>query len=484
MPTLEQLQKINSLALSVLNMSRNSLVVNLRFMDTALGRLIFAPMGSEKTSTDGEYFYYDPMHILREYRREKEYPARQYLHAIFHCIYRHMFIGTLVNERYWNLACDIAVENSINGLELDTVNISAVPLQQSAIHKLSGNVKYITAEVIYRYFLDTEPSKSYLSALEKLFCIDEHSVWYHKDEQQGMLSRSPNSNNNQNKPQPNSNGDGESKPDNNGDNNNNGGGQDNDNNIENNGNAPSKREVENMWKDVSEYIQTALETLEQKRGTQAGGLTQNLLEVNREKYDYTSFLKKFAVMGEVMKINDDEFDYIFYTYGLQLYKKMPLIEPLEYKDVKRIREFVIAIDTSGSVSGELVQRFVQKTYNILKSSESFFSKINLHIIQCDAEIQEDVKITTQEEFDNYLKNMKLHGFGGTDFRPVFKYVNTLIDRHEFVNLKGLIYFTDGFGTFPERQPDYHTAFVYVNDGYENPDVPVWAIKLVLQPEEI
>ena len=80
--------------------------------------------------------------------------------------------------------------------------------------------------------------------------------------------------------------------------------------------------------------------------------------------------------------------------------------------------------------------------------------------------------------------MKLRGFGGTDFRPVFKYVNTLIKNREFVNLKGLIYFTDGFGTFPERQPDYHTAFVYVNDGYENPDVPVWAIKLVLQPEEI
>ena len=30
-----------------------------------------------------------------------------------------------------------------------------------------------------------------------------------------------------------------------------------------------------------------------------------------------------------MKINDDEFDYIFYTYGLKLYEKMPLIEPLE-----------------------------------------------------------------------------------------------------------------------------------------------------------
>ena len=148
-----------------------------------------------------------------------------------------------------------------------------------------------------------------------------------------------------------------------------------------------------------------------------------------------------------MKINDDEFDYIFYTYGLRLYENMPLIEPLEYKEVKRIREFVIAIDTSGSVAGDTVQRFVQKTYNILKSTESFFSKINLHILQCDASVQEDVKITSQEDFDNYLKTMQIKGLGGTDFRPVFSYVDRLIGQNEFQNLKGLIYFTDGFGTF-------------------------------------
>lgn len=115
--------------------------------------------------------------------------------------------------------------------------------------------------------------------------------------------------------------------------------------------------------------------------------------------DYTAFLKKFAALGEAMRINDDEFDYIFYTYGLRLLKNMPLIEPLEYKQIKAIREFVIAIDTSGSTSGELVQRFIQKTYNILQSTESFFTKINVHIIQCDADIQEDVKITSREGFD-------------------------------------------------------------------------------------
>jgi predicted metal-dependent peptidase len=120
----------------------------------------------------------------------------------------------------------------------------------------------------------------------------------------------------------------------------------------------------------------------------------------------------------------------------------------------------------------------------LKSTESFFSKINLHIIQCDAEIQEDKKITCQEEFDEYLKTMQIHGLGGTDFRPVFSYVDTLVQDGEFTNLKGLIYFTDGYGAFPAKMPDYDTAFVFVEDEYNNPDVPPWAIKLVLQKDEI
>ena len=55
---------------------------------------------------------------------------------------------------------------------------------------------------------------------------------------------------------------------------------------------------------------------------------------------------------------------------------------------------------------------------------------------------------------------------------------------EFTNLKGLIYFTDGCGEFPAKKPDYDTAFVFVDDEYNNPNVPPWAIKLVLQKDEI
>ena len=145
---------------------------------------------------------------------------------------------------------------------------------------------------------------------------------------------------------------------------------------------------------------------------------------------------------------------------------------------------MIAIDTSGSVMSEQVQAFLQKTYNILQSTESFFSRVNVHIIQCDAEIQEDVKITSREEFDRYLQTMQIKGLGGTDFRPVFRRVDEMIQEKEFVNLKGLIYFTDGYGVFPERMPAYKTAFVFVEEGYEIPEVPVWAMKLVLTREEM
>ena len=80
--------------------------------------------------------------------------------------------------------------------------------------------------------------------------------------------------------------------------------------------------------------------------------------------------------------------------------------------------------------------------------------------------------------------MKIHGLGGTDFRPVFEYVDRLRSQKEFNNLKGLIYLTDGYGIYPAQKPDYETAFVFIDDDYGTPSVPSWAIKLVLQKNEI
>lgn len=85
-----------------------------------------------------------------------------------------------------------------------------------------------------------------------------------------------------------------------------------------------------------------------------------------------------------------------------------------------------------------------------------------------------------------MKEGQLEGFGSTDFRPVFTYVNNAIESGEFENLKGLIYFTDGYGVYPDRKPPYNydTAFVFLEDDFEKPPTPPWAIKLVLPAEDI
>lgn len=452
----ERQKKILRLSSDVLQNAINTILVNFRFLDAGIGRLKPIPAEIESIMVDGEYIYYSPMFVLKSYKKAKELLPRQVMHMLLHCIYRHFYSDKLLDNRLWNLACDIAVENCINDLNAKSIDTAVRQEQEKVVNELKKHCKYITAEVLYRYLLDAKFSDKKLEQLSQLFQLDDHSIWYEPLIVVGTVSMASR------------------------------GGQ-----AEFGGRSDisqaqlsTKQILAEDWEFVSKQLQMDMETFSKQRGDTAGNMMQNLREVNREKYDYSSFLKKFAVMGEAMKINDDEFDYIFYTYGMKLFGRMPLIEPLEYKEVKRIREFVIAIDTSGSTSGKLVQKFLQKTYNILCQTESFFSKINLHIIQCDADIQEDVRITSSKEFDEYLKKMKIRGLGGTDFRPVFEHVDRMIQNHEFTNLKGLIYFTDGFGVFPKRQPDYHTAFVYIDEGYENPHVPVWAIKLVLKPEEI
>ena len=238
------------------------------------------------------------------------------------------------------------------------------------------------------------------------------------------------------------------------------------------------------WEDIAKQIEVDVQSFSHGAGTNANALTQNLAIANRRLANYGDFLRKFAVMGEDMKINDDEFDYIYYTYGMDIYGNMPLVEPLEYQESKRVREFVIALDTSGSCSGALIRTFVTRTYDILRETQGFGDKVNIHLIQCDNKIQADLKIENVSDLEKYCQTFQAFGFGGTDFRPVFTYVDELCEQGEFENLRGLIYFTDGLGTFPALPPAYETAFVFIDDGARKIDVPPWAMRVVMNEEEV
>lgn len=453
----------DNLANEILNLSRNKLLVNLRFMDVALSyHRRIAYQGS--LATDGQTLFYDPGFILRTYKDSQEEMVRMYLHMILHCMFQHPFIGASVDEGLWSLACDMAVECAINDLGLNSVSSAREAKQKQIVSEIRKDLRILTAEKIYSLLKRADYPDWALKQWEAAFKSDDHTLWYIWVAEITIHSVSGTA----------TGGTGNAPSD-----------QDSSfDDVDDNAFPQATEKDKEFWEQVSNQIQMDLEVFSKQQGDKAGNMMQNLRSVNREKYDYTTFLKKFAVLGEAMKVNEDEFDYIYYTYGLEHYDNMPLIEPLEYKEVKRIKEFVIAIDTSGSVMGEEVQMFLQKTYNILMREDSYFSRVNIHIIQCDAAIQEDAVIHNRDEFEAYLKTMKIQGLGGTDFRPVFRYVDQLIEEKRFSNLKGLIYFTDGYGTFPEHKPPYTTAFLFVEEGYEIPVVPPWAIKLVLQQEDI
>ena len=238
---------------------------------------------------------------------------------------------------------------------------------------------------------------------------------------------------------------------------------------------------EKDWDKISDLVRTGIEMDDRDNGGGEESLADSLADIHRKPVDFTAFLRKFARRRETVKIDQNSFDYIYYSYGMELYGDMPLVEPLEYSDEKQIGDLVIAIDTSGSTDGPLVRSFIRKSFEILQNKTVIRRKFNIHLIQCDSMIQEAVVLHSRDEVDRYLENMEIKGRGGTDFRPVFRYVNQMLKDRQFRDLRGLLYFTDGKGIFPKKKPSYDTAFIFTDD-QEDVQVPDWAMKVEFSEE--
>lgn len=415
---------ISSLAAEVMGLARDDILMHLRFFAPALAALpLRERSGTAAFATDGRHLMYDPVYVLKCYREEPGLVPRCYLHILLHCIFFHHFQYHKLEKDIWDLAADLAVENVILELGLAGAALvwdGAIVRELSAIGERAGG---LTAERLYRYLMKNPLPPQEERKLRSLTCRDAHVFW----------------------------------------------------------DAGQPKSVTEPWKKLGTQVKTELKAFARgKSGVKS--LERNLEEVTRERYDYSEILRRFTVTGEEMAVSQEEFDYIYYTYGLEQYGNLPLIEPLEYRESKKVKEFVIAIDTSASCEGAAVKTFLRKTYSILRDQENFFTKINVHIIQCDSQVQVDTRLTCQEDLETFLREGKLTGFGSTDFRPVFTYVEKLRESGEFENLKGLIYFTDGYGIYPERMPDYQVIFAFLQEDENRAPVPPWSMKVVLEPE--
>ncbi len=362
-----------------------------------------------------DIYYYDPDGLISDFLSEKN-TAISFLHSVLHCVFLHPFSArNRADSDLWDLSSDICIWDIIYSLGISPVPDKAEMERKAFISRLRKELPVLNAEGIYSY-LERKPADP------EVFRFDDHSLWYSKTadsrEFQGNLRK---------------------------------------------------------WRRIAGEIELSLlRSLKNKdlRGDTAGDFLERLKDIQRKRFDYEEFLKIFGAAEEVIRIDPDFFDQAFYAYGMELYGDMPLIEPLEYSEKNTVKEFVIAIDTSLSCSMDLIRRFLERTYDILFASTAIGEQKKLLILQCDAEIQNETVIRSRKDLEDYMSEVSVRGRGGTDFRPVFRRIRELEKENALTRLRGLLYFTDGDGVFPETPPKYKTAFVMPGGTVRK--VPAWA----------
>lgn len=413
----------------IFQLVHDELYFDYRYLDVALSSFSLCKQEDLKTiGTDGISIYYPMEMILRIYKKNPVFLNRAYLHSTLHCVFRHLWMRKNRNPVVWNIACDIAVEWILDHNEKKSTRRILSRTRMNYYQHLEEEQIPVTAAAIYHDLLKITDFNEQME-LQLEFYTDDHRYWQEEEKK-----------------------------------------------------SSSGEQAGKKWDKIGRRVSQELE----RRGTEQGdGSDKIVTQIQRGKSrrSYRDFLRKFMILREEMICDDEEFDLNYYTYGLRLYRNMPLIEPVESREILKILNFVIVIDTSYSTNGELVKKFLEETFQIISSRDSFFRKSKIHLIQCDDHVRRDALIRNEGDIEYLLDHFELDGGGGTDFRPAFSYINDQLKDGKYEHLKGVLYFTDGKGIYPAKRPSYDTAFVFIKD-QDAPEVPSWAMKVVLDPEEL
>lgn len=125
---------------------------------------------------------------------------------------------------------------------------------------------------------------------------------------------------------------------------------------------------------------------------------------------------------------------------------------------KNTTSLLVAIDTSGSISNEDLQLALGFIKGFFK-----YATDKLDIVQFDTKVYEDSIISITKA----PKTFDIHGRGGTDFDPVFEYVQNKSKTH----YDGVLIITDGYASVPDKK--YlktnwgHTKYLWVINSENN-----------------
>ena len=135
-----------TMARRVMEQLRGELYLDQRYLTAALGALPAAQTESGGSfATDGGALYYPAPWVLDTYRKNRRYLPRAYLHSLFHCIFRHLWLRDKRDPDLWGLACDIAVESTLDALNTAATKRPVGWVRQQCYTQLRQSCKFLAA---------------------------------------------------------------------------------------------------------------------------------------------------------------------------------------------------------------------------------------------------------------------------------------------------------------------------------------------------
>lgn len=124
-------------------------------------------------------------------------------------------------------------------------------------------------------------------------------------------------------------------------------------------------------------------------------------------------------------------------------------DPAVYPSLRSAEtNIIVAVDTSGSISEEEIQEFVSEVDSIKSSVRA-----RVTLLTCDSDLNYGCPWVF-EPWDEFRFDVEIRGGGGTNFRPVFDWIDNQDQMPSLV-----LYFTDAEGIFPEVEPMYPVTWL-------------------------
>lgn len=435
----EPVDDVNSLAESIMKLTARDTIKEYSFLSKPLFSLKFKPDDTVKSiGASYTHLYYNPEWVVETYGKKNGGAEliRQTAHCVLHCLMLHPSM-TEREDRLFNLCADAVISMMIYSNDIFRPQY----LGEMAVLTSGMSLPEIMKEV-----QSNERLRQRIMRMPQI-CRDDHSAWFkvEKDETKNSADK-----------------------------------------IEQ---ADAAGVLEQEWGRMLENSKREALALSNNCGSEHGDIFQSIRKPDRHsRFTYKDYIRRFA-KREIAREDLETMDMVMYNWGMENLDDTPIVEFYESKEVYDISDIVIAMDMSGSCSGEIAANFLRQIYSLFDEM-NITRNVNLHVVTFDTQIIGDFLIRNKSDADKVLEEYpSADCWGGTDFNCVFNYANDFPRKNHGKRLKALFFFSDGIGPFPASPTKYPTTFFIPEESYHSPfgtpkdAIPKWVETVIYDDKD-